>query len=83
MLQPTALLALVPTQSLIYGLSMNEITYTLTDAEWAEALRAAMDASNKARFEDGNEMEASEIGVRAGTAKAHEITQRRGSIKRL
>lgn len=55
---------------------MSEITYTLTDSEWAEALQAAMDASHKARFEDGNEAEAAEIGVRAGQAKAKEIAKR-------
>lgn len=34
-------------------------------------------ASNKARFEDGLEEEAAEIGVAAGKAKAYEIAQRR------
>ncbi|WP_292788411.1 MULTISPECIES: hypothetical protein [unclassified Microbacterium] len=56
---------------------MTEFTYKLTDAEYAEALRAAMDASNKARFEDGLEDQAAAIGVAAGEAKAREIALRR------
>ncbi|MDX2377764.1 hypothetical protein M4I32_13235 [Microbacterium sp. LRZ72] len=51
--------------------------YTLTDDEYAEALRAAMDASNRARFEDNNPDGAAEIGVQAGRAKAEEIARRR------
>lgn len=51
--------------------------YTLTDAEWAEALGAAFAASNKARFEDGNPEGAEEIGRLAGIAKAEEIARRR------
>lgn len=49
----------------------------LTDAEYAEALRAAMDASFKARFEDNRPDEADAIGVAAGRAKAEEIARRR------
>lgn len=56
---------------------MNEVTYTLTDAEWAEALKAGMDASLKARFEDGKPDEAAAIGVKVGIAKAQEIANRR------
>ena len=51
-------------------------TYTLTDDEWADALRAAMDASFKARFEQGNTDGAADIGVRAGIARAHEIARK-------
>lgn len=56
---------------------MDKFTYRLTDAEYAESLRAAMDASNKARFEDGNPDEAAAIGEAAGIAKAHELVRKR------
>ncbi|WP_179872657.1 hypothetical protein [Microcella indica] len=56
---------------------MTEIRYELTDAEYAEALRAAMDASHRARFDEGMPDEAAEIGVEAGRAKAIEIVRRR------
>lgn len=56
---------------------MTEITYSLTDEEWAEAIKAAFDAAHKARFDDGLEDEADAIGVAAGQAKAREIALRR------
>lgn len=56
---------------------MTEFNYTLTDAEYAETLRVAFAASNKARFEDGLADQADEIGVAAGQAKAREIALRR------
>lgn len=56
---------------------MTEIIYTLTDAEYAEALGAAMDAAHKARFEDNMPDHAAEIGIAAGRAKAQEIARRR------
>ncbi|MGN7977398.1 hypothetical protein ACTJJ4_07470 [Microbacterium sp. 22195] len=56
---------------------MTEITIALTDAEWAEALKAGFDAAYKARFVDGLEDQADEIGVAAGQAKAREIALRR------
>ena len=51
--------------------------YTLSDAEWADALRVAFEASNKARFEDNNPEGAADIGVQAGIARAQEIGRRR------
>ncbi|WP_062516471.1 hypothetical protein [Demequina gelatinilytica] len=53
---------------------MAEITYTLTDAEWADALKVGLDAALKARFEDGNPDGAATIGLEAGQARAREIT---------
>lgn len=51
--------------------------YTLTDEEWAEALRAAFDASNRMRFEEGKPELAEQAGLDAGRAKAEEIARRR------
>lgn len=56
---------------------MTETTYTLTDAEWAEALKAGFDAAHKARFIDGLPEQADSIGAAAGQAKAQEIARRR------
>lgn len=56
---------------------MTENTYTLTDAEWAEALKAGFDAAHKARFVDGLADQADEIGAAAGQTKAREIAIRR------
>jgi len=56
---------------------MAEVTYHLTDSEYAEALRAAMTAAHKARFEDDLSDDAGDIGVAAGIAKAEEIARRR------
>ena len=52
-------------------------TYRLTDEEYAEALRAAFNASNQARFDEDMPDDAAEIGVAAGRAKAEEIARRR------
>lgn len=51
-------------------------TYTLTDAEYAEALGAAFNAAHRARFEEDMPDEAAEIGLAAGRAKAEEIARR-------
>lgn len=56
---------------------MTDVTYTLTDAEWADALKVAMDAAFRARFVDGDPDGAAEIGVEAGRRRAIEIAQQR------
>lgn len=59
---------------------MTEIEIQLTDAEWADAIRAAIAASNKARFDEDNEDGAEEIGTSAGIARAHEIARRKAGL---
>lgn len=56
---------------------MDEITITLTDAEYAEALRAGFDAATAARFHSDQADRADEIGIAASLAKAHELALRR------
>lgn len=55
---------------------MTEFKYSLTDEEWAEALKASMDASFKARFVDNDPDHAEAIGIAAGQAKVREIALR-------
>ncbi len=52
------------------------MNYTLTHAEYAEALRVAMAAAVEARFREDLPDEAAAIGVAAGIAKAEEIARR-------
>jgi hypothetical protein len=56
---------------------MADHEYHLTDAEYAEALRAAFSAAHQTRFAEERPEEAEEIGVQAGIAKAEEIARRR------
>ena len=62
---------------------MPDLTYKLTNAEFAEALSVAMTASFRARFVRGLPDEAAEIGVRAGIRKGQEIARRRLGLGEL
>lgn len=56
---------------------MTEDTYTLTEAEWADALKVGMDAAFEARFVDNNIAGAADIGIEAGRQRAIQIAQQR------
>ena len=62
---------------------MAEVAITLTDDEWADALGVAFRAAHHARFVEGREADADQIGVEAGRARVREIAlarARRGVI---